>query len=129
LLREVYFQGDAPAVSGYGARIFSGDFLVNLYYLPGTTGWDAFFAFLNGSGILWNPELHLSLENVGAGTNQFGLSLTGTSDIPFVVEATTNSFGSLWMPFQGGILTNGSVKFSDLQSANSPRRFYRVRSP
>jgi hypothetical protein len=42
LLREVYFQGDAPSVSGFGSRIFIGD-QVNLYYLPNTTGWDDFF--------------------------------------------------------------------------------------
>jgi hypothetical protein len=127
-LREVYFQGDAPSVSGFGARIFIGD-RVNLYYLPRTAGWDAFFAFLNSSGILWNPTLHLDNENVGRGTNRFVLNITGTTDIPFVVEATTNFPGSVWIPVQSGSLTNGSVYLIDFDSASYPQRFYRVRSP
>jgi len=40
-LASVYFKGNAPG--GADASVFSGDDNVNVYYLPGTTGWAATF--------------------------------------------------------------------------------------
>jgi len=122
LLREVFFLGNAPDVSGYGASLFIGD-SVKLYYLPGTSGWDAFFGFLNLSGNLWNPTLSFG----NSGTNEgFGLTIAGTADIPFTIEATTNLAEGVWAPVERATLTNGVVYFSELRSANYPSRFYRV---
>jgi hypothetical protein len=100
---------------------------VNLYYLPGTTGWEAFFAFLNVSGVLWNPTVRPENESFGVGTNGFGFNITGTADIPFVVEATTNLTGSVWTALEIGTLTNGSISFSDPGSVHCVQRFYRIR--
>jgi hypothetical protein len=124
-LRRVFFQGDAPVVSGFGARPF--DNPVNLYYLPGTTGWDAFFAFLNQYGVLWNPTVRSDSENFGLGTNGLGFNITGTADIPFVVEATTNLTGSVWTALELGTLTNGLIHFNDPESVHCFQRFYRIR--
>ena len=61
-------------------------------------------------------------------TNRFGFTITGTTNIPIVVEASTN-FRSGWTALQSLNLTNGSFYFSDPQWTNYPRRFYRIRSP
>jgi hypothetical protein len=61
--------------------------------------------------------------------NQFGFSITGTPNIPLVVEAGTNLTGTNWTALQTCTLTNGSVSFSDPQWTNYPSRFYRIRSP
>jgi hypothetical protein len=62
-------------------------------------------------------------------TNGFGFNLTGTTNIPIVVEACTNLANSAWSPLQTCTLTNGSLYFSDPQWTNYPARFYRFRSP
>jgi hypothetical protein len=128
MLAEFYFQGNAPAFSGYDTRVFPSS-SVNIYYLPGTTGWDAFFNSINFVGILWNPKLRLNKLNGGTGTNRLSVDLTGTADIPFVLEATTNWFASPWLSIQSGTLTGGSVTLTNMPSPNSAQYFYRVRSP
>jgi hypothetical protein len=124
-LREVYFQGDAPeVVSG----IFIGD-QVSLYYLPGTTGWEKFFSTLNLSGILWNPQAQTNDGSFGVQNNQFGFNITGTTNIPIVLEACTNLANSTWILLQSCTLTNGLLYFSDPQWTNYPARFYRIQMP
>jgi len=126
LLWGVFFQGNAPGVSGFGSRAFDHG---NLYYLPGTTGWNDFFSFLNLPGILWNPQMQTSDGSFGVRTNRFGFSIIGTPDIPVVVEATTNLTGSSWVSLQTGSLTNGLVYFCDPSWTNLSTRYYRIRSP
>jgi hypothetical protein len=62
-------------------------------------------------------------------SNQFGFTITGTTNIPIVVEASTNLRNRAWNPLQTCTLTNGSISFSDPQWTNYPARFYRIRSP
>ena len=45
-----------------------------------------------------------------------------------VIEATTNPTGP-WISLQTCTLTNGSLYFTDPQSANQPGCSYRIRSP
>jgi hypothetical protein len=118
-LTSAYFLGDFPAVMG---AVFVDDDNVTVYYMPGTSGWD-------GTGaVLWNPQAQTGDGNFGVKANQFGFNITGTANIPILVEACTN-LGAAWVPLQTLSLTNGSVYFSDLQWANFPSRFYRLTSP
>jgi hypothetical protein len=65
----------------------------------------------------------------GVLSDQFGFTITGTPNIPIVVEASTNLKGASWTPLRSCSLTNGSIYFSDPQWTNYPNRFYRLRSP
>jgi len=114
---NVFFQGDKPTMAG-GSVIGFG----TLYRLPGTTGWD------NSDAVLWNPQAQTNDENFGVRTNQFGFNITGTADIPIVVEASTNLLGP-WVPLQSVSLTNGVFYCADPQWANYSGRFYRICSP
>ena len=84
-LTGVYFQGNAPS---FGLGVFEGDTNATVYYLPGTTGWGATFA--GRPAVLWNPRVRTSDASFGVRTNRFGFTITGTADIPIVVEAATN---------------------------------------
>ena len=79
--------------------------------------------------VLWNPQVQTSDASFGVRTNRFGFNITGTTNIPIVVEACTNLANPAWSPLQSCTLTNGSVYFSDPDWTNYPGRFYRLRSP
>lgn len=121
-LKEVYVRGNAP---GFTPELFDGSPLVKVYYLPGTTGWTATYS--SRPAILWNP----SMQPAGpfGGVNPFRFLITGTADIPFVIEATTNLSNAVWIPVQTNTLTDGSLLFTDLDAPARPQRFYRVRNP
>lgn len=121
-LTSAFFQGNAPSAGG-GA--FS-DSPVTVYYLPGTTGWSNNFAARPAE--LWNPEITVADPAFGIETPGFGLSITGTTNIPIVIEAATN-LNAAWTALQSCILTNGSIYFTDANWTNHPARYYRIRSP
>ena len=126
-LTGVFFKGNAPSV---GAGVFDG-FMASssaiVYYLPGTTGWGATFA--GRPTRLWNPLMQTSGPGFGVGPAGFGFNITGTADIPIVVEACTNLAYATWVPLQSLNLTNGAFYFSDPNWTNYPARSYRIRSP
>ena len=63
-------------------------------------------------------------------TNQFGFTITGSSNIVVVVvEASTNLANSIWFPLATNTLATGSFYFSDPQWTDYPARFYRLRWP
>jgi hypothetical protein len=128
-LVAVYFQGNAPTPGRnmFGEDIFHVDPLATAYYMPGTTGWGTTYAGI--PAVLWNPQLQSGNNNFAAGMSQFGFNISGTADIPIVIEACTNPGGGDWVPLQSCTLTNGSISFSDPQSWILPARFYRIRSP
>jgi hypothetical protein len=64
----------------------------------------------------------------GIGPNGFGFTITGTTNIPILIEACT-ALGSEWLPLQTLTLTNGEFYFSDPDWTNHPTRLYRLRSP
>jgi hypothetical protein len=78
---------------------------------------------------LWNPQLQTSNGSFGVKGNQFGFSITGTTNIPIVVEGCTNLANASWTALQSCTLTNGSIYFSDAKWTNYPARFYRLRFP
>ena len=121
-LTAVFCQGNAP---GADSTVFTGDNAF-VYYLPGTTNWGANFG--SKPTVLWNPLAQTGDGNFGVRTNRFGFNITGTANIPIMVEACTN-LGGPWVPLQTCTVTNGSIFFSDPQWTNFPGRFYRIRSP
>ena len=62
-------------------------------------------------------------------TNGFGFTISWATNIPVVVEASTNLANPIWSPLATNTLTSGSSYFSDPQWTNYPARFYRLRSP
>jgi hypothetical protein len=126
----VFFEGNAPTCSGTMPfePVFAG---VNSnaigYYLSGETGWGPTFSGL--PTVLWNPQAQAGDGGFGVGANGFGFNITGTTNIPVVVEACANLGGGAWVPLQSVNLTNGLFYFSDPQWTNYPNRFYRIRSP
>jgi hypothetical protein len=123
-LTGVYFKGNAP---GIGSTVFSGDTNATVYYLPGKIGWSSPFA--GRPAVLWNPLFQVSDSSFGVRTNRFGFNITGTTNIPIMLEACTNLANPIWVPLQSCTLTNGSLYFSDPDWTNYPARFYRIRSP
>ncbi len=132
-LLGVYFKGDAPTNTVYvggpiwGPGVFIFDDLATVYYLSGTTGWGSTFA--GRPAVLWNPQIQTGGASFGVRLNGFGFNLTGTADIPVVIEACTNLVAWSWVPLQSCTLTNGLVYFGDPQWRNYPNRFYRIGSP
>ena len=60
--------------------------------------------------------------------NQFGFNITGTTNIPIVVEASTGLASPVWTPLQSLTLTNGSYYFSEPFQPGSSQRYYRISS-
>jgi formylglycine-generating enzyme required for sulfatase activity len=119
-LTSVFFTGNAPHA---GASAFTDD-PATVYYLAGTTGWGSTFAGL--PTLLWNPLIQTADGRFGVSNNQFGFNITGTTNLPIVVEACTNLASPVWTPLQTVTLTNGSYYFSELLQTNSPGRYYRI---
>ena len=124
-LTSVFFGGDAP--SQVGTTIFAGNAKAFIYYLPGKTGWSGTFG--GRPTKLWNPSIQTSNVSFGIQPSGFGLPITGTTNIPIVIEAASSLPGSDWTPLQSCTVTNGSIFFSDSQWSNHPSRYYRIRSP
>ncbi len=128
-LKGVFFMGNAPSINApsIDTFVFPNGTNPTIYYLPGTTGWGATFAGRPTS--LWNPVMLTSGPSFGVGPAGFGFTITGTADIPIVVEASTDLATASWLPLQGLNLTNGLFYFSDPNWMNYPARSYRIRSP
>jgi hypothetical protein len=120
-LRAAFFKGDAPTL--FWASVFSGANDVTVYYRPGTVRWGDTFA--GRPAVLWNPVI----PSLGVTANGFGFKITGTADIPIVVEGCTDLASGAWVPLRTASLSNGFFDFIDPGWTNHPARFYRVRSP
>jgi hypothetical protein len=125
-LTSVYFGGNAPNAD---STVFNSDNNVQVYYLPGTTGWRDFSANSGLPAVLWNPQIQTGDGSFGISNNQFGFNITGTANIPVMVEACTNLASPVWTPLQTLTLTSGPFHFSDPQWTNYPARYYRISSP
>jgi hypothetical protein len=119
-LARVYFQGNAPMAD---STTFSGT-PGTVYYFPGATGWANFFAGL--PVLLWNPVIQTQDGSFGVLDNQFGFNISGTANIPIVIEAATNLADPAWAPLLTCTLTNGSLYFNDPAWTNFPARYYRL---
>jgi hypothetical protein len=128
-LKGVYFMGNAPTIdvnSETGTP-------ATAYYLPGTTGWGPMLGTLWPT-VLWNPQAQTGNASFGVGTNGFGFTIIGSSNLVIVVQATTSLGNPIWLPLSTNTLntfvgTNGTAYFSDPQWTNYTSRFYRFRSP
>jgi hypothetical protein len=118
-LTNIFFGGDAPAAD---STVFSSDGSATVYYLPGTAGWSSNYQGLPTA--LWNP----AMLNASVANNQFAFYITGTSNIPIVLQASANLAGP-WSLLQSLNLTNGLVAFSDPLRANREARYYRISAP
>jgi hypothetical protein len=128
-LTGFYFMGNAPAANLFS---FIGDPKATVFYLPGTTGWQAFASFVASRGmpvVPWLPQAQTSDANFGVRTNQFGFNINWAGGMTVVVETCTNLANPVWNPVATNTLTGGSSYFSDPQWTNYPGRFYRLRSP
>ena len=120
-----FFQGDAPS-GGYNT-LADTDMRAVVYYLPGTTNWGATYG--GRPTALWNPLAQTRDANFGVRTGRFGFNITGTTNIPIVVEASTSIISPNWVTVQNYSLTNGLIYFSDSQWTSHLTHFYRIRSP
>ncbi|MEI7732432.1 MAG: leucine-rich repeat domain-containing protein [Verrucomicrobiota bacterium] len=126
-LAGVYFEGNAPVVS---YNVFYPDTNATVYYLPGTTGWSNSFASSPAlPAVLWNPLIQICSASKSVGSNQVGFDITGTLNIPIVVEVCADLACPIWTPLQPFTLTNGSCHFIGSLPANSLSGYYRIRSP
>ena len=126
-LTGAYFRGNAPSLGSY---VFANGNNPQVYCVPGTTGWNIFDQNSGlPSAILWNPQAQTSDGSFGVQANQFGFNITGTTNIPIVLEASTDLASPVWTPLLSCTLTNCSVYFSNPEWANYHNRFYRLRSP
>jgi hypothetical protein len=123
-LNSYFFAGNAPT-----SVCNSFEYNATAYYLPGSTGWGDFSANTGLPAVPWNPIIQSSGRSFGVSNNQFGFNITGTANIPIVVEACTNLSNPVWTPLQYMTLTNGSVHFSDSQWTNYPVRYYGIGFP
>jgi hypothetical protein len=121
-LTAALFQGECPA----GLYAFAGNEQAILYYEPGQSGWDNTFAGL--TTVLWNPRIRVD-SAVAGGTNGFGFTIAGASNLVVVVEASTNPAASEWSPVGTNRLNSGTSEFRDAESANFSARFYRLTPP
>lgn len=121
-LQGVFFEGDAP---GIGWEIFNETASVVVYYLPGTSGWSDTFA--GRVAMLWNPVISSPLRSEG--TNGFVFTVTGTTNIPVVVQARTSLVSGAWIILHSNVVSDGSIRFCDQDSTNHPSRFYRIAAP
>jgi hypothetical protein len=117
-LSAVYFQGNAPTDR---PNIFD-ESPTTVYYLPGTTGWGSTFG--GAPTVLWNP----TAQSLAFSANSFNFEITGPTNTPIVVEATTDLSIPNWSPISTNLLNAaGTSSFSDRQP--NSKRFYRFRSP
>ena len=79
-------------------------------------------------GVNLPPQVLTRDASFGVRTNQFGFTITGTSNLVIVVDASTNLANHKWAPVGTNTLANGSSYFSDPQWTNYPGRFYRLRA-
>jgi hypothetical protein len=132
-LAGIFFEGDVPTViqrcDGKMPEnsVFADSPNAVVYYLPGTTGWGPTFS--ERKAALWNPRFQTSHPDFGAQSAGFGLPMTGTANIPIVLEASAVPNGDTWVPLLTDILTNGALEFTDPDWEVHPNRFYRIRSP
>jgi hypothetical protein len=62
-------------------------------------------------------------------SNGFGFIISWATNIPVVVEASSNLANPSWSPISTNILTDGTAYFTDPAWTNYPNRFYRLSSP
>jgi hypothetical protein len=124
-LTNIFFQGDAPLADSTVLANDNGS--PTVYYLPQAAGWSS--SFSGFPAVLWNPMIQTGDGSFGVQSNQFGFNITGTANIPIVVEACANLASPVWTQLQAATLTNSLFYFSEPLQTNGSGRFYRISSP
>jgi hypothetical protein len=119
----VYVAGKPPVVS---SDAFYDDGSVRLYYLDVAGGWGS--ALAGQMPMHWNPQIQSSGASFEMSTNHFGFNITGTANIPIVVEVCTDLGSGVWTALTNVTLTGGLYYFSE-PAETGGGRFYRIRSP
>ena len=99
-LANVFFQGNPPAVNS--AFVHLGHTQAprrrwSIICLARPAGLPLMTLFTT---MLWNPLIQAGASGFGVQTNHFGFNITGTANIPIVVEACTNLASPVWTPLQ-----------------------------
>jgi len=124
-LTSVFFKGNEPCREEYDVFFEAAN--VTIYYLPDSTGWSTTFS--GRPALLWNPVVQND-SAFGFAPDGFGFNISGTANIPVVVEACTNLSCAVWVPVTNATLdTYGELYFTDPSSASHPARFYRIVGP
>ena len=79
--------------------------------------------------MLPNPVILTSRPGLGVGANGFSFIISWATNVPVVVEATTDLAQPVWTPVSTNTLVSGTAAFSDPQWQSYPARFYRLRTP
>ena len=79
--------------------------------------------------MLWKVAIQTNSASFGVASNSFGFNITGTTNVPIVVEACTNLANAMWTPLLTLTLTNGLFYFSEPLQTNNTGRYYRISSP
>jgi hypothetical protein len=66
---------------------------------------------------------------LGVKSNGFAFIISWATNVPVVIEASTNLANPVWTPVTTNALVSGTNYFCDSQWTNYPGRFYRIRSP
>jgi hypothetical protein len=94
-----------------------------------TAGWAEFTTNTGVPTALWTLPYPLILNgSSGVQANQFGFTISWATNVPVVVEASTDLSNPVWTPIATNTLTGGASYFNDPQWTNNPARFYRIRS-
>lgn len=110
--------------------VFTDEYNITAYYLPGTKGWSNTFACIpTALWVLPYPVLLNTGPGFGVGTNGFGFTISWATNRAVVVQACTNLAKPAWLALQSNTTSNGVSYFSDPAWATYPARFYRIRSP
>ena len=124
ILLSFYFKGNAPTAYPY---LYIASNVPMIYYLPGTTGWDAFRVNSGLPTVLWDPQIQAGNVTFGVQNNQFGFDVSGPNNLTVVVAACTNLASPVWVPLTTNTL--GSFHFTDPQWTNYPNRYYTLQMP
>jgi hypothetical protein len=127
-LTGVHFTGNSPSPTN-DSTVFARD-PATVYYLPGTTGWGAFFDGLpTAPWFLPNPVILNMEPGFGLQPGGFGFTISWATNASVVVEAATNLANPVWIPVSINPLTGGTNYFSDPQWTNYSARYYRLQMP
>jgi len=122
-LTSVLFTGNAPTI---GSHAFDST-PATIYYLPDTTGWSD--PFECRPAVSWKTAVSTASPPRFT-SGEFAFTLTGNTNLPVTVEATTNLTSGVWLPLTNANLNaSGTLDFSDPASPSHPSRFYRVTFP
>jgi hypothetical protein len=83
------------------------------------------WGFSGAPTALWNP----AVVPAGMQNGKFGVTVTGNTNIPVLLEGCTNLANPVWTPLTNVVLTNGSFYFSEPMQSNCAGRYYRVCFP